>query len=109
MTFGKALMLVVLIVVNSLGGVGAVAASSPPLSERAMGNPDAPVTMIEYASLTCDHCKRFHLEIMLRLKAAYIDTGKVKLAYRHFPFDQEGLTAAILAECAPRSQFFGLI
>ncbi len=88
---------------------GPLSASTPPLSERVLGNPDAPVTVIEYASLTCDHCKRFHLEVLPRLKATYIDTGKVKLVYRHFPFDQVAMTAAILTECVPRLRFFGLI
>ncbi len=88
---------------------GSLSASTPPLSERVLGNPDAPVTVIEYASLTCDHCKRFHLEVLPRLKETYIDTGKVKLVYRHFPFDQVAMTAAILTECVPRLRFFGLI
>jgi protein-disulfide isomerase len=84
-------------------------ASSPPLSERVLGKEDAPVTIIEYASLTCDHCKRFHLEILPRLKEAYIDTGKAKIVYRHFPFEQVGMMAAVLAECVPRVRFFGVI
>lgn len=88
---------------------GSLSASTPPLSERVLGNADAPVTVIEYASLTVDHCKRFHLEVLPRLKETYIDTGKVKLVYRHFPFDQVAMTAAILTECVPRLRFFGLI
>ncbi|MGQ0585066.1 MAG: DsbA family protein [Reyranella sp.] len=90
-------------------GAWPASASTPPLSERVLGNPDAPVALIEYASLTCDHCKRFHVEILPRLKETYIDTGKVKLVYRHFPFDQVAMTAAILTECVPRLRFFGLI
>ncbi len=110
MKISKAPNLILLFVAITLGvGLRSASASSPPLAERVLGKPDAPITMIEYASLTCDHCKRFHLEILPRLKEAYIDTGKVKLVYRHFPFDKVGLTAAILAECAPKSQFFGLI
>lgn len=84
-------------------------ASNPPLSERSLGKEDATVTIIEYASLTCDHCKRFHLEILPRLKEAYIDTGKARLVYRHFPFEQVGMMAAVLAECVPRVRFFGVI
>lgn len=89
--------------------IGSVSATTPPLSERALGKADAPVTVVEYASLTCDHCKRFHVEIFPRLKEAYIDTGKVKFVYRHFPLDQVGMMASTLAECAPRIRFFGLI
>ena len=103
--------LVVMLSVVSVLSFGTVptSASNPELSERVLGKTDAPVTVIEYASLTCDHCKRFHLEILPRLKEAYIDTGKVKLVYRHFPFEQVGMMAAVLAECAPRVRFFGLI
>lgn len=88
---------------------GSALASNLPLSERALGKEDAPVTIIEYASLTCDHCKRFHIEILPRLKEAYIDTGKARLVYRHFPFEQVGMMAAVLAECVPRVRFFGII
>lgn len=106
----KALILILPIITIALSfGAASVSASTPPLPERVLGNADAPVTMIEYASLTCDHCKRFHLEVLPRLKEAYIDTGKVKLVYRHFPFDQVGMMGAILTECAPRLRFFGLV
>ncbi len=105
----KILALVLPIVATVSLGVSSGSAAEPELSERVLGNADAPVTIIEYASLTCDHCKRFHLEILPRLKETYIDTGKVKLVYRHFPFEQVGMTAAVLAECAPRVRFFGLI
>lgn len=107
---GRAPILILLSVAAVLGlRAGPVSASTPPLSERVLGKADAPVMLIEYASLTCDHCKRFHLEILPLLKEAFIDTGKVKLVYRHFPFDLVGLMASVLAECAPRKQFFGLI
>lgn len=102
--------LVVVLGIVALGfGTGSASATTPPLSERALGKADAPVTVIEYASLTCDHCKRFHVEIFPRLKEAYIDTGKVKFVYRHFPLDQVGMMASTLAECVPRIRFFGLI
>lgn len=108
-TIKKILALILPIVATLSFGVSSGLASEPKLSERVLGKTDAPITVIEYASLTCDHCKRFHLEILPRLKEAYIDTGKVKLVYRHFPFEQVGMTAAVLAECAPRVRFFGLI
>lgn len=60
-------------------------ATTPPLSERALGQADAPVTVVECASLTCDHCKRFHIKVFPCLKEAHIDSGKVKFVYRHFP------------------------
>lgn len=107
---GRAPILSLLLVAAVFGfRAGPVSATTPPLSERVLGKADAPVTVIEYASLTCDHCKRFHLEVLPRLKEAYIDTGKIKLVYRHFPLDQVALMAATLAECAPRIRFFGLV
>jgi protein-disulfide isomerase len=110
MSIIKKMLVVVLPIVAAVSlGVSSGSAAELELSERVLGNADAPVTVIEYASLTCDHCKRFHLEILPRLKETYIDTGKVKLVYRHFPFEQVGMTAAVLAECAPRVRFFGLI
>lgn len=105
----KMLVVVLPIVATASLGISLGSAAEPKLSERMLGKEDAPITIIEYASLTCDHCKRFHLEILPRLKETYIDTGKAKLVYRHFPFEQVGMTAAVLAECAPRVRFFGLI
>ena len=105
----KMLVVVLPIVATASLGISLGSAAEPKLSERMLGKEDAPITIIEYASLTCDHCKRFHLEILPRLKETYIDTGKAKLVYRHFPFERVGMTAAVLAECAPRVRFFGLI
>lgn len=91
------------------GAAGQLAQAETRLEERFIGAADAPVTMIEYASLTCSHCARFHQDTLPRLKQAYIDTGKMKLIYRDFPFDELGLRAAIMARCVAPSQFFGLI
>ena len=90
------------------------ASAAPPtaeqaLAERILGDPNAPVTIIEYSSLTCSHCRKFHVEILPNLKKNYIDTGKVKLLYRDFPFDQLGLMAAVLARCAPTERYFAFV
>ncbi|WP_159711272.1 DsbA family protein [Geminicoccus flavidas] len=78
--------------------------TGPALAETAqefvIGSPDAPVTMVEYASLTCPHCASFHNETLPELKKKYIDTGKVRLVFRDFPLDQTALEASILAHCA---------
>jgi protein-disulfide isomerase len=79
------------------------------LADRILGDPNAPVTIIEYSSLTCSHCRQFHVEILPKIKKNYIDTGKVKLIYRDFPFDQTGLLATVMARCAPPERFFGFI
>lgn len=77
--------------------------------EQILGNPDAPVTLIEYASLTCPHCAQFHTEILPDLKERYIATGKVRLIYRDFPLDERALMAAALAHCAGPDRYFGFI
>jgi protein-disulfide isomerase len=76
------------------------------MSEKFLGDPNAPVTMIEYASLTCPHCARFHNEVLPKIKRDYIDTGQVKLIYRDYPLDQFALKASLLARCAPNGHFF---
>ena len=79
------------------------------LQDRILGDPNAPITMIEYSSLTCSHCKQFHKEILPKIKKNYIDTGKVKLIYRDFPFDKLGLLATVLARCAPPERYYGFL
>lgn len=77
--------------------------------DMVLGSPDAKVTIVEYASLTCSHCARFHKETMPKLKADYIDTGKVRLVYRDFPFDEASFRAAMLARCSGKERFFGFV
>ncbi len=77
--------------------------------EMILGDPGAPVTIIEYSSLTCPHCAKFHNETLAQIKEAYIDTGKVRLVYRDFPFDRPGQLAAAMARCAGPDRFFGFI
>ena len=76
--------------------------------EMSMGDPDAPVTLIEYASFTCPHCANFHENQFKKLKADYIDTGKVHFIYRDVYFDRYGLWAAMVARCGGQERFFGI-
>jgi len=76
--------------------------------EMQIGDPNAPVTMIEYASYTCPHCGRFHNGPYKQLKAEYIDTGKVNFIYREVYFDRYGLWASAVARCAGPDSFFGI-
>lgn len=77
--------------------------------DHVIGSADAPVTMIEYASLTCPHCAAFHTDTLPQIKANYIDKGLVRLVFRHFPLNQPALAGAQLAECLPDAQFFAAI
>ncbi len=97
----------VLIVLCAAGG-GAWSAplsTEEALKDRILGDPAAPVTIIEFASLTCPHCATFHTETLPELKRKYIDSGKVKLIMRDFPFDRVGLAAAMMARCAPAERY----
>lgn len=77
-----------------------------PLPDVSLGKADAPVTMIEYASMTCSHCAHFHHEIFPYLKEKYIDTGKVRLIFREFPLDPLAAAVSMLARCAPKDKYF---
>ncbi len=80
------------------------------IKDMTLGNPDAPVTVIEYASFTCPHCASFHADAYKKLKADYIDTGKINFVYREVFFDRFGLWAAIVARCGDgaENRYFGI-
>ena len=77
--------------------------------DMAVGDPDAPVTVIEFFSLTCPHCEWFHKNVYNRLKPEYVDTGKVRFVARDFPLNAPALHAAVLAHCAGRERYFTFI
>ena len=74
--------------------------SPGPLPDVWLGSPNAPVTIIEYASLTCSHCATFHNTTFPELKKNYIDTGKVRFSIREFPLDPLALAGFMLARCS---------
>jgi protein-disulfide isomerase len=80
-----------------------------PLGDMALGDEKAPVTSIEYASMTCPHCATFHAQTYPELKKRYIDTGKVRFIFREFPLDQLALAAFLLARCAGPDKYFPMI
>ena len=80
-----------------------------PLGEMALGDEKAPVTIVEYASMTCPHCAAFHETTYPELKKKYIDTGKVRFIFREFPLDQLALAAFMLARCAGPDKYFPMI
>jgi len=76
-----------------------------PLGEREYGNRNAPVTIIEYASLTCPHCRNYHAKVFPKVKRQYVDTGKVRYIIREFPIGRSAGTAAIATRCAPKAKY----
>lgn len=75
------------------------------LPDKQLGKDDAKVTIIEYASMTCPHCAHFHETTLPELKTKYIDTGKVRLIFREFPFDPRAEAGFMLARCAGDNYF----
>lgn len=93
------------------GAVPAHAASVPTLQpgDHILGNKNAPITIFEYASLTCPHCAAFATKTLPKLQKDWIDTGKAKLVYRDFPLDQPAVLAATVARCFPDDRYFPFI
>lgn len=77
--------------------------------DHVLGSADAPVTIVEYASMTCPHCAAFHAESMPKLKSEFIDKNQVRLVFRPFPLDRLALRASLMAECAPGDTYFVLL
>jgi protein-disulfide isomerase len=80
-----------------------------PLPELTLGRADAPITVVEYASMTCGHCAHFHTTVFPALKEKYVDAGKVRFIMREFPLDNLAAAASMLARCAGDGKTFPLI
>jgi len=77
--------------------------------ETVLGKSDAPVTIVEYASMTCPHCANFHNTVLPTIKSEYIEKGKVRLVFRDFPLDRMALTASVVARCAGPDRYFPFV
>jgi len=80
-----------------------------PLPDQVLGAAEAPVTIVEYASMTCPHCAEFHAKTYPELKKRYIDTGKVRFIFREFPLDPLAAAGSMLARCAGDGKYFPMI
>jgi protein-disulfide isomerase len=108
-----------LLALGALGGIGGAAwaqtfsvlelEAKGPLDDIPMGAENAPVTIIEYASMTCPHCAAFEVNTFPKLKEKYIDTGKVKFIMREYPLDRLAAAAFMLARCAGPDKYYPLI
>ncbi|MBS0530966.1 MAG: DsbA family protein [Proteobacteria bacterium] len=82
------------------------------LPDMALGPKDAPVTITEYASMTCPHCARFAEDVFPKIKAAYVDTNKIRYVFREFPLDIKAAAGSMLARCIAKddsSKYFAVI
>lgn len=79
------------------------------LQEKSFGNEKAPVTVIEYMSMTCPHCQNFHMATWPEIKKKYVDTGKIRFIFREFPFDPRSTAAFMLARCVGEDKWYPVV
>jgi len=91
------------------GAASADSDPNSPFSQRSIGSPKAPVTAIEYFSLTCTHCAHFGTVTMPQVKPNLVDTGKLQIIYKDFPLDSVALMAAQVARSLPVAQYYPFI
>jgi protein-disulfide isomerase len=92
--------------------MAAAVAKPVSLPDIAIGSPKAPVTITEYASMSCPHCAAFGENVFPMLRSKYIDTGKVRFIFREFPLDIKAVTASMLARCIAKDdaeKYFGVV
>ena len=78
---------------------GSINISNAEVNRIIVGNKNAKITIIAYESLTCSHCADFHKDVYPLLKKDYIDTGLVKIEFRHFPLDVAAFNASKISQC----------
>ena len=105
-TLGLAFTVIVVMSSSAWAGIATV---EDAMAEKSIGRADAPVTIIEYASLTCSHCAAFHTDTLPLIKKNYIDTGKVRLVYNDFPLGSLAMAGAMVARCSGEKNFFPMI
>ena len=91
---------------------GAIAAEPVSLPDMSLGSPNAPVTIIEYSSMTCSHCALFEQNTFPAIKSHYIDSGQVRFVFREYPIDNNAFGASMIARCIANddpNRYFGAI
>lgn len=83
--------------------------SPGPLGDKSLGSADAPVSVVEYASMSCPHCAHFDETTFDDFKIKYIDSGKVRYVFREFPLNAPAYAAAMVARCAPADRYFDIV
>ncbi|MGO9172472.1 MAG: DsbA family protein [Rhodomicrobium sp.] len=84
-------------------------AAESPLPDMSIGKADAPVTIVEYSSLSCPHCAAFHKDVFPALKSEYMDTGKARYVAREFPLNDAALAGAVIARCLDPGRYFAFV
>jgi protein-disulfide isomerase len=105
----RLVVLMVLIAALLPASAGALPPTVEMLAERSLGSPQAPVTVVEYSSLTCPHCADFHRDVLPQIKSAYIDKDQVRWVFRDFPLDGRAMAAAMVARCVAPDRYFGFL
>ena len=85
------------------------AATAQADSPMALGDPNAPNIVIEYASMTCPHCQAWHTDVWPEFKKQYVDTGKAYFILREYPLDPLATAAIMVARCGPKERYFPLV
>jgi protein-disulfide isomerase len=85
------------------------AAGAPPPAGVTLGRAEAPITVVEYGSLTCPHCAAFEQEVLPHLKSDWIETGKIRFVFRDLPRDRNDLLAFQFAHCSGNDRFWGVL
>lgn len=107
----RALLLLAVLAWLPLAGASSAQGRDARTDDMAIGRADAPVTVIEYASITCPHCARWHQQVFPEFKRRYVDTGQVRFIFREMPTGPVNVASAgfMLARCVPEERYFDVI
>ena len=93
----KKIVTILIVLLFQTSGINATSATE--VKRISVGNKNAKITILAYESLTCSHCANFHINVFPNLKKEFIDTGIVKIEFRHFPLDIAAFNASKISQC----------